>query len=171
MQWKDMVAMMLYILETMQWFLKTAFGQSETSFEGTRWDLSMGLGQGNGAAPSGFLAVSTLMINVYRRQGNGMEFVSAGSTDAFMLAVVLYIDDSNLLHMAKGHPTDKELLASVQSATYDWAGLIHATGRLLDPQKCFWYMLEWQWVNGVPRLKKLCELPQTPLTIPQPDGT
>jgi hypothetical protein len=25
-----MIAMMLYVLETMQWFLKTAFGQSET---------------------------------------------------------------------------------------------------------------------------------------------
>jgi hypothetical protein len=32
---KVMVAMMLYMLETMTWYLKTAFGQSETSFGGT----------------------------------------------------------------------------------------------------------------------------------------
>ena len=73
--------------------------------------------------------------------------------------------------MAKGYPRDAEFLASVQSASNDWAGLLHATGRSLNPQKCFWYMLGWRWVNGVPRLKKLCKLPQTPLTIPQPDGT
>ncbi len=41
---KVMVAMMLYVLETMQWFLKTAFGQSEKSFGGTKWDPLMGLG-------------------------------------------------------------------------------------------------------------------------------
>jgi len=54
---KVMVAMMLSILQTMNWYLKTAFGQSSTSFGGTTDDPSMGLGQGNGAAPPGFLAV------------------------------------------------------------------------------------------------------------------
>ena len=32
-------------------------------------------------------------------------------------------------------------------------------------------MLGWRWVNGMPQLRKLCELPQTPLVIPQPDVT
>ena len=85
MQWKDMVAMMLYILETMQWFLKTAFGQSETSFEGTRWDLSMGLGQGNGVAPPGLLTVSSLMINAHCRQRHGTELVGAWVRDKYNL--------------------------------------------------------------------------------------
>ncbi len=152
---KVMVAMMLYVLETMQWFLKTAFGQSKTSFGRTKWDLLMGLGQGNTADPPGFLTVSTLMINVYRRLGHGTEFVGAWSRDAFMLA--------------KEFPTNAEFLELVQSATNDWAGLVHASSRSLKPQKCFWYMLGWQWVNGVPRLRKLCELPITPFTIPQPD--
>ena len=36
----------------------------------------MGLGQGNGAAPPGFLAVCTLLINVYRNlAGHGVTFV------------------------------------------------------------------------------------------------
>ena len=138
-----MVVMMLYVLETMQWFLKTAFGQSESPFGGTRWVPSMGLGQGNGAAPPGFLAVSTLMNNLYCRQGHGTEFVGAWARNAFMLAAVLYIDNSDLLHMAKGYSTDDEFLASNQSATNDWAGLVHATGGSLKPQKCFWYMLGW----------------------------
>ncbi len=45
-----MVGKMLYVLETMQWFMKIAFGQSEKSFGETKWDPSMGLGQGNGVA-------------------------------------------------------------------------------------------------------------------------
>jgi hypothetical protein len=168
---KVMVAMMLYVLKTMHWFLKTAFGQSKISFGGMKWDPLMGLGQGNGAAPPGFLAVCTLMINVYRRLGHGIEFVGDWSRDAFMLAAVLYVDDSDLLHMAKGYPTNAKFLALVQSATDDWAGLVHASGSSLKHQRCFWYMLGWQWVNGMPQLRKLCELPQTPLTILQLDGT
>jgi hypothetical protein len=45
------------------------------------------------------------------------------------------------------------------------------TGGLLEPQKCFWYMLGWIWKKGKARLKTLYELPQNPLNIPQPDET
>ncbi len=74
---KVMVTMMLYVLKTMTWYLKTAFGQSKISSGGTALDPSMGLGQGNGAAPPGFLAVSTLMINVYCNLGHGVTFIGA----------------------------------------------------------------------------------------------
>jgi hypothetical protein len=68
---------MLYVLKTMTWYLKTAFGQSKIFFGGTALDPSMGQGQGNGAAPPGFLAVCTLMINVYRNLGHRVRFIRA----------------------------------------------------------------------------------------------
>ncbi len=74
---KVMVAMMLYVLKTMTWYLKTAFGQSKISFGGTALDPSMGLSQGNGALPPGFLAVCTLMINVYCNLGHRVTFTEA----------------------------------------------------------------------------------------------
>jgi hypothetical protein len=39
-----MVTMMLYVLKTMTWYLKTAFGQSKILFCSTGLDTSMGLG-------------------------------------------------------------------------------------------------------------------------------
>ncbi len=107
---KVMVAMMLYVLKTMTWYLKTAFGQSKISVGGTALDPSMGLGQGSGAPSPGFLAVCTLMINVYCNLGHGVTFIRAWAQDAFALAAVLYIDDSDLFHMAIGMPSDKEFL-------------------------------------------------------------
>jgi hypothetical protein len=74
---KVMLAMMLYVLKTMTWYLNTAFGQSKISFGGTALDPTMGLGQGNGAAPLGFLAVCTQMINVLRNLGHGVTFIGA----------------------------------------------------------------------------------------------
>ncbi len=166
-----MVAMMLYVLKMMTWSLKKAFGQSDISFGSTVFEPSMGLGKGNGASPPGFLAVCTPMINVYCNLGHGVTFIGAGAWDAFTLSVVLCVDDSDLFHMALGTPLDEEFLQIVQSATNDWAGLVHATGGLLKPQKCFWYMLGWIWKKGKARLKTLYELPQTPFYIPQLDRT
>jgi hypothetical protein len=73
--------------------------------------------------------------------------------------------------MAIGKPLDEKFLQLVQSATNDWAGLVHMTEGSLKPQKCFWYMLGWVWKKGKVRLKTLYELPQDPLYIPQQDGT
>ncbi len=114
---KVMVAMMLYVLKTMTWYLKTAFGQSQILFGGMALDPSMGLGQGNGGAPPGFLAVCTLMINIYRNLGHGITFIGAWAWDAFTLSVVLYVNNSDLFHMAIGTHLDEEFLQLVQSAT------------------------------------------------------
>ena len=168
---KVMVAMMLYVLKTMTWYLNTAFGQSKITFGGTALDPSMGLGQGNGVAPLGFLAVCTLMINIQRNLSHRVTFIGTWAQDAFTLDAVLYIDDSDLFRMAIRTPSDKEFLHLVQNATNDWAGLVHATTGLLKPQKCFWYMLGWVWKKGKVCLKTLYELPQDPLYIPQQDGT
>ncbi len=94
---------------------------------------SMGLGKGNGVAPLGFPTVCTLIINLYCNLGHGVMFSGAWVHDAFTLSAVLYVDDSNLFHMAIGTPLDEECLQSVQSATNDWAGMVHATGCLLKP--------------------------------------
>jgi hypothetical protein len=83
------------------------------------------------------------------------------------VSVVLYIDDSDLFHIAVGTLSDEEFLQLVQSATNDRAGLVHATGGLLKPEKCFCYMLSWVWKKGKARLNTLYELPQDPLYIPQ----
>ena len=168
---RTMVAMTLLVLQVTAWHLRTTFGLSERSFGGTQRDPSMGLGQGNGMAPPGFTAMSTLMINAYKSLGNGVDLHSAWSGMVFVLAAVIFVDDSDLLHMADSLSTDEEFSCKIQRATDDWAGIVCATGGSLKPKKCFWYMLSPVWKNGIPQLKTLSQLPTTSITIPQPDGT
>ncbi len=119
---------MLYVLKTLTWYLKKAFGQRKILFGGMVLDPSMGLGQGNGVAPPSFLAVCTLMISIYHNLGHGVTFIRAWARDAFILSAVLYMEDSNLFHMAIGTPSEEEFLQLVQSAINAWTGLVHATG-------------------------------------------
>lgn len=58
-----MVAMMLPVLQKMSFYLRTGLGKSDTPYGGTEDDPTMGLGQGNGAAPPGFLVVNSLLID------------------------------------------------------------------------------------------------------------
>ena len=154
----------------MKFYLRTAYGQSEWSYGGSKEEPMMGLAQGNGAAPPGFLAVSTLMINAYKRLGHGVDLVRPWTGDAFYLAAILFVDDSGLLHLASLSETEDYFFERIQEATFDWGGLVQATGGLLKPSKCFWYMLSWRWVKGEPTLKRLSTVSSTPLRIPQPDG-
>ena len=168
---KKVVAMTLMLLQITAWHLRTSFGESNRSFGGTKEDPSMGLGQGNGMAPPGFTSMNTLMINGYNSLGHGVELASAWSGLLFILSAVIFVDDTDLLHMAEKFMTEEEFILKVQLATDDWAGIVNATGGSLKPPKCFWYMIAPIWNKGVPQLKTLAQLPSTPVTIPQPDGT
>jgi hypothetical protein len=62
---KSAIRVLLSSLQTMQYGLKTRFGKSEECYEGTDSSPTFGLGQGSGASPPAFIALSSLTINSY----------------------------------------------------------------------------------------------------------
>ena len=166
-----MVVLTLSVLQTMTFYLRTGYGVATEGYGGTPDDPMFGFGQGNGQAPPGFTAVSALMSNAYRRLGHGSAFVGAWSGILFFLAAIIFVDDTDLLHVGQRRDmSDQEFFCQVQRATTDWGLITQATGGYLKPSKCFWYMMSWEWVRGVPRLKSLRKLPRTELVIPQKSG-
>jgi hypothetical protein len=168
-----MIKVMLSVLQTMKFFLRTGFGDSATfQFGGTPDDPCGGLGQGNGAAPPAFTAVSTLLILAYVSMGHGVQVESAISGVLFTIAAILYVDDTDLLLWAKtSRMSDAQFLQQVQAAVTDWGMLALASGGSLRPEKCFWYFISFKFCNGRAYYKKLEELPSTPLTVPMRDGS
>jgi hypothetical protein len=49
-------------MRTMQYVLKTGFGESTETYGGTNTSPNSGLGQGSGASPPGFMALSSLIV-------------------------------------------------------------------------------------------------------------
>ena len=64
------IVLALSVLQTMTFYLRTGYGVSQQGYGGSPDDRKFGLGQGNGIAPSGFSAVSTLMVETYKRLGH-----------------------------------------------------------------------------------------------------
>ena len=168
-----MVGVMLKVLQRMKYYLRSGFGDAVTpSFQGTDETPLFCFGQGNDAAPSSFQVLATLMMNAYIGLGHSVIMKSAITGALFSLAAVMYVDDTDLFQVAKRrYMTDEEFLAQVQLSVTDWGKLVQATGGALKQKKCWWYLLSFKFVMGIPRYKTVAELPTTPLVIPQVDGT
>jgi hypothetical protein len=80
-------------------------------------------------APSGFSAVSTLMIEAYKRLGHASEFCGAWSGILFILAAIIYVDDTDLLLVGRSRDMHvDEFFQQTQSAVMDWDFIVQATG-------------------------------------------
>jgi hypothetical protein len=164
---------MLTTMQHMQYFVKTGFRIAKTpSFGGSAGDLLMSLGQGSGTAPMGMRNIITLADNAYKRLGHGINMESSISAPIFLLAAIIYVDDTDLLHWAKFYGiSDKKFVQCIQTATTDWGMLVQATGGALKPSKSFWYLLTWKFVRGIPTIKPVSAYNHLQLLIPQPDGS
>lgn len=165
--------LMLNTMQLMQYFVKSGFGiAKEPSFGGSEDDRLMSLGQGSGAAPIGMRNIITLTDNAYKRLGHGMDLKSSITQRLFLLASIIYVDDTDLLHWADFYGmSDEDFVEKIQKGLHDWGMLVQASGGSLKQSKSFWYLLSWKFTNGKPILKPQSALPSSPLLIPQPDGS
>jgi hypothetical protein len=162
------VVLALSVLQTMTFYLRTGYGISQQGYGGNPDDPTFGLGQGNGAAPPAFSTVSALMIEAYKRLGHASQFSGAWSGFLFLLAAIIYVDDADLLIIARRRDMSlDDFFEQTQSSVMDWGLIVEATGGYIKAVKGFWYMMAWKWHKGVPSLRSLRELPRYELMIPQ----
>jgi hypothetical protein len=121
----------------MQYVLKMGFGKLADSYSGTTGSPNSGLGQDSRASPLGFMALSSLIINTYHCMGYGAKISSFYTFCLFNLSVVMYVDDTNLLHwpLSLGKEPAK-LIEHIQWATMDYGRLTQASGGILKEKKC-----------------------------------
>jgi hypothetical protein len=93
------ICVLLIAMQTMQFFLRTGFGESTRLYGESLKNPTLGLGQGNAAAGPGFLAISSLIVNAYLHEGHGARTITSMSFCHFILAAVLYGDDTDNTHM------------------------------------------------------------------------
>jgi hypothetical protein len=88
-------------METMRFFLRTGFGESKQSYGGTHEQRLAGYGQGNTASGPGFAALSSLIVNAYLHDGYGAQIYSSHYKQLLLLAAIMYVDDTDLIHWSR----------------------------------------------------------------------
>jgi hypothetical protein len=137
---------MITAIQTMTHYVRTAFGDSEDSYgyDDTLPPL-MGLLQGNGAAGTGWQAISSVLVEMLKTAGFGLELWSAISQEAIKLACFQFVDDGTLI---QGGPrpdsTGEEVYAGMQEVLNYWEGSLRATGGAIAHEKSYWHLIDFK---------------------------
>jgi hypothetical protein len=143
------VKSMMSAIENMKFFLRTGFGNS-TKFAGGGICIKMqGLTQGNGASPAGWAVIGIVILNAHGKKGHGAKFICPITKLSSHLSAILYVDNTDLLHinLEEDKPVAK-VHALIQVSVNNWGNLLIATSGALQPAKCFYSIISFEWTNG-----------------------
>jgi hypothetical protein len=140
------VEAMLGAIENIKFFLRTGFGNSTSSVGGSISIKTQGLTQGNGASPAGWAVISICILRVHGKKGHREKFYCPITNLQHHLLAIRYADVTDLLHidLTKDKSVDKAHDA-IQNSVDSWENLLIATGGVLQPSKCFYSIILFEW--------------------------
>ena len=152
---------MFTTLQDLEHTIRTAFGDSDTSYGGDTWVVPMqGIYQGNGAGPIIWAVISSPLLQIMKEEGFGTAFKTTISGGHIHLVGYAFVDDTDfLLGQTKGE-TIQQLIARTQEGIDMWEGLVRATGGALIIEKSAWWLIDVVWdQNGDWKYRKIDEMP------------
>jgi len=159
----------LICLQTMKFFQRTGFGESKTFFGGPLYTpYIMGLGQGNRAAPPSWIQLSAVLVNVFKQLNLGSMVQDPITAEIIHTMGALFVDDTDLYTWREGMLDPGEVWAQAQLELEKWSCLLNATGGALKPEKCFWYLIDYECIDGDWRY---ADLAPREMVITNPDGS
>jgi hypothetical protein len=105
------------------------------------------------------------------QKGHGAKFLCPITRRTHHLSAILYVNDTDLLHidLTKDETVDK-VHAAIQDSVNSWGNLLIVTGGALQPNKCFYSIISFEWVNGECRYKNNKIRGEFGATVPLPQN-
>ena len=149
--------LMFGAIQSMEFFIRTTFGESTNSYGGNQPIPFQGSCQGNGASPALWLVLSMYIVLLYKEAGHVSSCKSAYSGVVLGLMGFLFVDDTDLVIISNSEDSMNMVLTKLQNAILCWNKLLRVTGGDLRPEKCYWYPIEFVWNKGISQIKKQTE--------------
>ena len=159
---------MFLTLQKMKLKVATGYGVSKSSYAADSTMIPIqGIGQGNGAGPSGWAVISSPLFETLWSAGFATDFISCLSHTLVSLVGYGSVDDTDLLFTAD---CEENLIPTAQEGLNLWESNLRATGGAINAGKTFWYGIGVLWDGEKWRHKMQKEL-QGELTIKNFDNT
>ena len=133
---------MLGTIQSMKFFLRTGFGDSDDFYGGTprQGELPFqGICQGNGGGPAIWLTASAVLVMLLKRWGHITELRTCLTQIVTQFVGLLFVDDTDLIKMAEDPNTPVEdVIEAISAAANCWRGGLQASGGDLKPSKTSW---------------------------------
>ena len=154
------VVSMFSTIQKLNHHIRTVHGISTSSFSGSQWDTPIhGVGQGNGAGPQIWAAVSTPLLNLLRAEACGSSFQSSLSMSKLDFVGYAFVDDTDLVASHYNNFSGPQVVADIQRSLSAWQGAIQASGGAIVPEKSHWYFVDFTWTQGNASYKKVKSTP------------
>jgi hypothetical protein len=165
------VETMLGAIENMKFFLRTGFGILALFAGGSISIKTLGLTQGNGASPAGWAVISICILGAHGKKGHGAKFYCPITNLQHHLSAILYVDDTDLLHIDLTKDESMDVVQdAIQNSVNSWGNLLIATGGVLQPSKCFYSIISFEWENGLWKYANNSLKGESGITAPLPGG-
>lgn len=144
------VKALLRTIQLMNHKVRTAFGDSAHTYGGhrmdSRWKLPpQGVLQGNGAGPTIWTIISSMLFSILKTQNFRNSFISSIKKVILELTGFAYVDDTDLIQVGNNM---ESAVNRMQNLILAWISLVEVTGGLLAPDKCWTYMVDFQLKKG-----------------------
>ena len=144
-QWQPLRCMFDTLMQSAH-RVRTGFGDSSRIFRPPSDIPYQGCGQGNGAGPTIWVAVSSILLGMMISQGFGFESLAALSGIAVIANCFAFIDDTDICQAAPSVDQSGEAtMPSVQHSLDWWSQAIRLSGGALSPAKSFWWLIDFKW--------------------------
>jgi len=144
---KQSVLSMLTTIKDMHHHTRTVHGDSTLFASRQTWNQPVAsIGQGNGAGPAIWAAVSSPLFTIMQEDGFLATVICAMTQHEFSFSGFAFVDDTDLC--VSGQSNGSHTARCMQDLVTNWEGLLCATGGALVLDKCFWYLIDQKWADG-----------------------
>ena len=165
------VIVLLRVLQEMNIFTRTGYGDSEEFFGGNADSPLCGLGQGSKAAPASWLQLSSMIINAYKSEGKASTVRDPVTGKTTESVGCLFVDDTDLYVMHPMIMLTTLIVSCAQPCVNMWLSLLSSTGGAIKGPKSFWYLIAYICVNGIWQYAPESVLDKHTLSLRSDDGS
>ena len=173
---EEPIRAMFDTLQRARHHVSTAYGVALTWYGGLKRASAgllplMGIGQGNGAGPAAYAALSSVFVKVLETAGFGALLISALSLTVLRFVCYIFVDDADIVITAKEvEESGEDIVPVMQEAADHWEGVLRSTGGSISAPKSFWYLMDYSWTGTKWVYRTIADMPGE-ISIRVADGT
>ena len=92
--------------------------------------------------------LAAVLMHCYQQEGFGAQVVAPISQWIVEFPGTMFVDDTDLVVMGPQLKTSLEVYHEMRASLYMWGELLNAPCGALKPEKCFWYLVDYECVKG-----------------------
>jgi hypothetical protein len=141
--------------------VRTAYGESDAFYTSVGDDFMHGEFQGKTSSPPSWAIYTISMIRALGKFNPGVNIKCVEGIHTIHRLADMFVDDNDMWTESSDNSSLNEKtnpMNDFRRAAQAWERIVFASGGLLALHKCYWWMVGWKWLDGMPKLLDKSEL-------------